>query len=131
MARSTAVHGTLNCRWSARLVPICGAVQRAIPSRPPPAARGCSQRETSAVLRAVETGESVVVTKDGQEIAKIVPLGTAERRRRRWTSRQQRLGQRRIVSPASYKPRWAPRNAVTSAGSPSMPTSAWSARPKA
>lgn len=43
------------------------------------------QRETSAVLREVETGEHpVVVTRDGQEIAKIVPLGPAERKWRRW-----------------------------------------------
>lgn len=43
------------------------------------------QRETSAVLHEVETGEHpVIVTRDNEEIAKIVPLGSAERRWRRW-----------------------------------------------
>jgi prevent-host-death family protein len=43
------------------------------------------QRETSAVLREVETGEHpVVVTRDGEEIAKIVPLSPAERKWRQW-----------------------------------------------
>lgn len=36
------------------------------------------------MLRAVETGDSVVVTKDGEEIAKIIPLGRAERQWRGW-----------------------------------------------
>ena len=42
------------------------------------------QRETSAVLHEVEAGDPVVVTRDGEEIAKIVPLSVAERRWRRW-----------------------------------------------
>jgi prevent-host-death family protein len=43
------------------------------------------QRETPAVLREVEEQErSVIITRDGEEIARIVPLSRAERMWRAW-----------------------------------------------
>lgn len=43
------------------------------------------QRETPAVLREVESGaESVIVTRGGEEVARIVPLSPAERLWRTW-----------------------------------------------
>lgn len=43
------------------------------------------QRETSAVLHEIEAQRrSVIVTRDGEEIAKIVPLSPAERLWRAW-----------------------------------------------
>jgi prevent-host-death family protein len=43
------------------------------------------QRETPAVLREVESGgASVIVTRGGEEVARIVPLSPTERLWRRW-----------------------------------------------
>jgi len=43
------------------------------------------QRETSAVLREIESGAGpVIVTRGGEEVARIVPLSPAERLWRKW-----------------------------------------------
>lgn len=69
------------------------------------------QRETPAVLREVEEhGQPVVVTRNGEEIVRIVPLSAAERLWRSWVRDaggdpdDQRFRQRHDATPALRRP---------------------------